>query len=194
VQEARVRAEQLRELLIGPGAAHACYVLRPDAPALAEARVALPALQLHGLAVPALATGPLLPADLRGSALEAHAATQAKLLEDVWATWPARQRLTFELADSHDGRGGLERIGAQLAPATAHRTTPPIATEWQGAPAIAIELPGLPKNALQLTLSGDELIVRVGGYRRHILLPESLRGVSAIKATREGEYLVVRRR
>jgi arsenite/tail-anchored protein-transporting ATPase len=69
----------------------------------------------------------------------------------------------------------------------------PIAEAWQGAPAIAIELPGLPKNALQLTLSGDELIVRIGAYRRHILLPEGLRG-GAIKATREGEYLIVRKR
>ena len=40
----------------------------------------------------------------------------------------------------------------------------------------------------------DELIVRVGPYRRHILLPDSLRGTSAIRATREGEHLVVRRR
>ena len=43
------------------------------------------------------------------------------------------------------------------------------------------------------TLSGDELIIRIGAYRRHILLPEALRG-GAIKATREGEYLIVRRR
>ena len=44
-----------------------------------------------------------------------------------------------------------------------------------------------------LTLSGDELIIRIGGYRRHILLPEALRG-GAIKATREGEHLIVRQR
>ena len=69
----------------------------------------------------------------------------------------------------------------------------PILEEYEGAPAVVIELPGMPKNALQITLSGDELIVRVGPYRRHILLPEGLRGAS-IKATREGDRVVVRRR
>jgi len=62
-----------------------------------------------------------------------------------------------------------------------------------GRPALAIDLPGHGDSALQLTLSGDELIIRIGAYRRHILLPEALRG-GPIKATREREHLIVRRR
>ncbi len=194
VQDARVRAEQLRDMLIAPRAAAACYVLRPDHPALEEARIAISALQLHGLAVPTIAVGPLLPNDLDGTSLAAYATTQTQMLADVQTIWPARQLQRFNLTDGRDGRDALERIGAQLAPAESARFEAPIATEWAGVPAVAIELPGLPRHALQLTLSGDELIVRVGDYRRHILLPESLRGISNIKATREGEYLIVRTR
>jgi arsenite/tail-anchored protein-transporting ATPase len=69
----------------------------------------------------------------------------------------------------------------------------PIAEQLAGEPAIVVELPGMPKGALRITLSGDELILQVGPYRRHILLPEALRG-SSIKATREGERVIVRRR
>jgi hypothetical protein len=47
---------------------------------------------------------------------------------------------------------------------------------------------------LGLTLSGDELIVRIGPYRRHILLPDGLRGTQSIRATREGDLLIIRRR
>jgi arsenite-transporting ATPase len=71
---------------------------------------------------------------------------------------------------------------------------PPIAFQHGGEPAVAIELPGLPRGAVHLTLSGDELIVQIGPYRRHVLLPDGLRGVTGIKAMREGDVLIVRRR
>jgi arsenite-transporting ATPase len=194
VQDARVRAEQLRELLIAPGAASACFVLRPDRPALEEARIAIPALQLHGLAVPALVAGPLLPAELGGIPLAALAEHEARLVDEARSIWPARELHSFSVLDSYGGRAALELLGTRLARATAAPASPPIAHAWNGSPALAVELPGLPQGALQLTLSGEELIVRVGGYRRHLLLPEALRGMSAIKATREGEHLVVRKR
>jgi anion-transporting ArsA/GET3 family ATPase len=194
VQDARVRAEQLREFLIAPGATTTCYVLRPDRPALEEARIAIPALQLHGLAVPAIIAGPLLPAELDGGPLAAHAEQERELLEETRSIWPGRALEGFSMLEARGGSSALGQLGARLTRTTAAPARPPIAHEWNGTPALLIELPGLPKGALQLTLSGDELIVRVGGYRRHILLPEPLRGISAIKATREGEHLVVRKR
>ncbi len=61
-------------------------------------------------------------------------------------------------------------------------------------PTVALDLPGLPREQLGLTLSGDELIVRAGPYRRHLLLPDGLRGVSAIKASKQGDTLLVQPR
>jgi arsenite/tail-anchored protein-transporting ATPase len=191
VQDIRVQAEQLRRLLNAPGAT-ACYVLRPDPAALAEARLALPALQLHGLAAPALIVGPLLPEGLEQTALAALVDGQAAIRAQAAALWPKRPLARLVLHAGIPELGALGAIGAELAGAVAADGLP-IAETWQGEPALAIELPGLPKNALQLTLSGDELIVRIGSYRRHLLLPERLRG-GAIKATREGEYLIVRKR
>ncbi len=72
--------------------------------------------------------------------------------------------------------------------------TAPVRVAGPPEPQVAIDLPGLPREALGLTMSGDELIVRVGPYRRHLLLPEELRGVSAIRATKQGDTLVVRPR
>ncbi len=191
IQDIRVRAEQLRGLLHAPGAATQ-YVLRPDRQALEEARLAVPALQLHGLAVQALITGPSLPAGLDATPLAVLADQQAAIQAEAAATWPSRPLARLELYADAPGLAALSALGAQLD-IGAPPTVVPIAATWQGAPAVAIELPGLPKNALQLTLSGDELIIRIGSYRRHILLPEALRG-GAIKATREGEHLIVRRR
>jgi anion-transporting ArsA/GET3 family ATPase len=191
IQDIRVWAERLRELLHAPGAA-ARYVLRPDRQALEEARLAMPALQLHGMAIQALIAGPMLPNGLAGTPLAALANQQAAIQAAATATWPSRPLVRFDLHADEPGIAALGALGAQLE-ISAPPAVVPIAATWQGAPAVAIELPGLPKNALQLTLSGDELILRIGSYRRHILLPEALRG-GAIKATREGEYMIVRKR
>jgi anion-transporting ArsA/GET3 family ATPase len=191
VQDLRVQAEQLRGLLNAPGAS-ARYVLRPDQAALEEARLAIPAMQLHGLAVPALIAGPLLPEGLEQTPLAALVAGQTAIRVQAAELWANRPLARLAQHAGEPDLAALEAIGTELAGAAAAEGRP-IAETWQGQPAVAIELPGLPKNALQLTLSGDELIVRIGAYRRHMLLPERLRG-GAIKATREGEYLIVRRR
>jgi anion-transporting ArsA/GET3 family ATPase len=193
VQDIRVQADYLRGLLSAPDTS-ARYVLRADQVALEEARFAIPALQLHGLAVGALAVGPLLPVGAEGPPLAAVAAQQAAIRAQAGAIWPRLALASFEHHDLGAGLAALGAIGAQLDIGAARPAAAPIAEEWAGAPAVAIELPGLPHNSLQLTLSGDELIVRIGAYRRHILLPEGLRGVTNIKASREGERLIIRRR
>ena len=193
IQETRMAAERARDALLAGGAA-VRYMLRPDSAALAEARLAVPALQLHGLAVPTRGAGPLLPDD-SGSRLAPVLERQRALLAEATAIWPTRPLLRFELPSGH-GLDALREIGAQLAAGhgSAILAAPsPIAEQHAGEPAVAVELPGMPKGALRITLSGDELLLQVGPYRRHILLPEALRG-SSIKATREGERVIVRRR
>jgi anion-transporting ArsA/GET3 family ATPase len=186
VQQARVEAGEVRaELVAG---ARAFFVLRPDAAALAEARLALPSVQLHGLAVGALVLGPLLPPEAG-----ALAAAQQQLAKEIGAIWP--QLPLFRLPALLDAKplDGLRATASDWNVALAAGSSP-VADSFGGEPALAIDMPGLPQGALQLTLSGDELIVRVGPYRRHVLLPEALRGITAIRATREGTRLVVRRR
>ncbi|GAB4189751.1 MAG: ArsA-related P-loop ATPase [Roseiflexaceae bacterium] len=190
-QELRIQAEEARGALIEPSRTAAHYVLRPDGPALADAQLAIPALHLHGLAVAALLAGPQLPADVADPRLAPLAARQAAVASAAQAHWPALPVLLFDLAE--EGLDGLRATGAALAAAPLN-VAPPILYQHEGASAVVVRLPGLPRGALQLTLSGDELIVRVGPYRRHILLPDGLRGHNDIRATREGELLVVRRR
>ncbi|MDZ4720607.1 MAG: ArsA-related P-loop ATPase [Roseiflexaceae bacterium] len=179
-QDVRVQIERTRAELISPSAACACYVLRPDTAGLAEARLALPAIQLHGLAVATVAVGPLRPSE--------------EIPEETATLWPTRPWIPFP-APTTPGIAGLTSLGPALASCDPlDLPAAPIQDRHQGAPAITIDVPGLPKGALGLTLSGDELIVRIGHYRRHILLPDGLRGTTSIRATREGDLLIIRRR
>ncbi len=196
VQEVRLRFEQVRDQITGTGT-RARYVLRPDVVALDEAKLAIPALHLHGLAVDGLVLAPVLPADLVEDARLAPLLEQQTVVRESVGIW---ERPVLELpAGRHAcnfeelvGSGNLLYRGHTLAALA--DVQPPISYARNGEPAVAIELPGLQRDSLSLTLSGDELIVRVGPYRRHLLLPDGLRGVSGIRASREGSTLVVRRR
>lgn len=86
------------------------------------------------------------------------------------------------------------RIYAGSSPLPQTPLPPPVRLSGPPDPMVAMDVPGLPRETLGLTLSGDELIVRAGIYRRHILLPDGLRGVTAIRAARQGETLIVRPR
>jgi arsenite-transporting ATPase len=193
LQDARVQLEALRDVASTPSGASAAYVLDPSDAGLAEARVAIPALQLHGLAVAALVAGPLLPPDTTDDRLAALAAAQARVREEAAATWPSHPLLALPLG-AESGPEALRNLGQRLygdaPPEQVLAAKPPI--RLVEGPALALNLPGLPRGQLKLTLSGDELIVAAGPFRRHILLPEALRGTSAIKATREGDDVLIR--
>jgi anion-transporting ArsA/GET3 family ATPase len=188
-QDTRLEAERVRALLTAPGATSARFVLRPDAAALADARLALSALQLYGLSVAGRVVGPLLPA---GSGF--YAGIQRQIFAEARAVWQTRPVLALDAPDVA-GLEGLRQLAEALGmSADQPQAQAPLAESYQGTPALVVDLPGLPKGMLALTLSGDELVVRVGHYRRHILLPSGLRGTSSIRAVREGELLIVRRR
>ncbi len=175
LQDARVAAERARSDIFPAASTRAHFVLRPDAVALAEARLALPALQLFGLPVADVLIGP-----------------DSTAIATAPDTWPSRPTQRFG-PPNDTGLAGLRTLAVQIgAPAQANGA--PIVADPDGQPGIAIDLPGIAASALKLTISGDELIVMIGPYRRHLLLPASMRGVRGIRATRAGDRLVVRPR
>jgi anion-transporting ArsA/GET3 family ATPase len=198
VQTARVELERLRDAALDPTHTTVRYILRPDAAALEEAYLAVPALQLHGLVVDALIAGPLLPADTDDARLTAVAARQQELTSAAAHVWASRPLLRLPLRAHTSGVADLQALGAELYAGRRaeerYVVSLPIEQNIGDDPFIAIDLPGLRREALGLTLSGDELIVRAGPYRRHLLMPETLRGTSNIRANREGDRLVVRLR
>lgn len=198
VQEARVQLEQVRDHALDGQQVTARYVMRPDAAALEEAYLAVPALQLHGLTVDALVAGPLLPADITDERLMAVAARQQELASAAAHVWMSRPLLRLPMHAHTDGIADLHTLGAELyagrRPEERYVVTPPIEQHTGNDPWIAIDLPGLRRESLNLTISGDELIVRAGPYRRHLLMPEALRGTGNIKAHRDGDRLIVRLR
>lgn len=197
LQDTRVQFEEMRDLATEASRTTVRYVLRPDMAALEEARLAVPALHLHGLAVDALIVGPLLPADIADARLTQIVAQQQDVATEAARIWESRPVLRLP-ATIPDSLAALATLGQALYalhhPTDSNGCPPPIVYGDANDPFVAISLPGVQREVLNLTMSGDELIIQTGPYRRHILLPEALRGKSNIRANRDGERLIVRLR
>jgi len=56
---------------------------------------------------------------------------------------------------------------------------------------LQLKLPFVSKQDLELNKLHEELVIRVGGFKRHIMLPRQVAALNSIKAKMEGEYLTV---
>jgi arsenite-transporting ATPase len=56
---------------------------------------------------------------------------------------------------------------------------------------LRIKLPFIAREDIELVKLSDELIVRLGSFKRHILLPRQVAAAKSVKAKLEGEYLFI---
>lgn len=54
---------------------------------------------------------------------------------------------------------------------------------------LALKLPFVTKKDVELNKFSDELIIRIGGYKRHILLPRQVASYNSVKAKLDDQYL-----
>ena len=62
-------------------------------------------------------------------------------------------------------------------------------TKVNGKYQLKMKLPFIEKRDVALHKINDELIVRIGGFKRHIMLPRQVAALDSLKATLEGQYL-----
>jgi len=56
---------------------------------------------------------------------------------------------------------------------------------------LRLKLPFISKEDVELSKLFDELVIRIGGFKRHILLPRQVASFNSVTAKMEGEYLNV---
>jgi arsenite/tail-anchored protein-transporting ATPase len=175
------RLDGVKELLTDREVTTARLVVNPERMVVAEARRTFTYLSLFGYSVDAVVANRLLPEtisdpwfeDWRQRHLEHLAA-----IEEGFAPVPV---LRAELA-RHElvGVDRLRQFGEALYgdddPARSRADVAPMHLErTDEGDVLAVDLPFTDKEELTLGRRHDELLVRVGPYRRAILLPDSLR-------------------
>ena len=175
------RLAGVKELLTDARRTSVRLVVNPERVVIAEAKRTYTYLSLFGYRVDGVVANRLLSPDITDPWFDGWKQAQAEhlvVIEEGFAPVPI---LRVELAPNE--LVGVERLRA-FADALYGGDDPsgllfegePMTIERRGAAMVLrLALPGADKRDLDLAQHDDELLVRVGPYRRAIVLPESLR-------------------
>lgn len=165
---------------------------------VAEARRAYTYLNLYDYGVDAVVVNRLLPESVGDPYFARWRAAQERHMRTIEESFSPIPILTARLFDRE--MFGLEALGA-LAEDVFEEARPldllfrertHDIVKNGGGYEVVFHLPLAEKGSVDLSKKGAELLVKVGGYRRNILLPDALARLSAAGASFEGDLLKVR--
>ena len=188
----------VEEILTNRENASVRLVLNAEKMVIAEARRAYTYLNLYDYGVDAVVVNRLLPKTVSDPYFAGWREAQARHMETIEEAFAPIPILTARLFDRE--MFGLEALGA-LAD-DVFDDAEPLEVLFRGATHdivrngggydVVIHLPLVEKRSVDLSKKGAELLVKVGNYRRNILLPDALARLSTAGASFDGDLLKVR--
>jgi len=165
---------------------------------LRETQRAFVYFSLHGLTVDQVVINRLLPDEVMDTWFSEWHASQDRTvreIEEYFAPVPVKKVPLF----SHEvlGKQRLEELARVLYaegedPAAVTRTEKPYTFgKVDGRYEISMLLPFATKGEVELFKKGDELVVQIGSFRRHIGLPRSMAALAPSRARLESKVLTV---
>jgi arsenite/tail-anchored protein-transporting ATPase len=192
------RLDGVREILTDAATTSVRLVVNPERMVIAEARRTYTYLSLFGYHVDAVIANRLLPEAVSDPWFAQWKALHAEHLSTIEQSFAPLPVLRAELAgDELVGIDALRSFAAALYteddPAARLATGEPLHVERQGSSwLLTIDLPFADHDDLELARRDGELLVRVGPYRRSLLLPDTLRRRAVVDASlRDGKLSVV---
>jgi arsenite-transporting ATPase len=175
------RLDGVKELLADPTVTSVRLVVNPERMVIAEARRTYTYLSLFGYRVDAVVANRLLPDEVTDPWFDQWKATHRELMSVIEDSFSPVPILRARLADQE--LVGLDRLrafagevyGDTDAAAVLYDRDPLHIKKKDDQWVLTQEVPFADRDDLEVGRRGDELLVRIGPYRRAILLPDSLR-------------------
>jgi arsenite-transporting ATPase len=188
----------MHDILRDRAAVSVRLVMTPDRMVVAEAMRTFTYLSLYGYLTDAVIVNRVFPEELAGTYFGAWREVQQRELERVregFAPVPVLCAPYFEAEVI--GGAMLDRLGGALfaADEAAGLLHEGLAQEFgleEGAGHVRLAVPFADKGDVSLKKVGDELVVRVDGRKRTVVLPPALAALKPAGASLEGGALVVR--
>ncbi|MCC5953008.1 MAG: ArsA family ATPase [Acidimicrobiia bacterium] len=175
------RLEGVKELLGDAERASVRLVVNPERMVIAEARRTHTYLSLFGYHVDAVVANRLLPAEIDDPWFDRWKELQALHMSSIEEGFAPVPVLRATLADTEIiGLEALEAFGSALygeadPTSVLHRGTPLRVRRVGDDHILEMDLPFAERDVLELARHADELLVKVGPYRRAVVLPDTLR-------------------
>jgi len=197
IAELILELDRMHQLLANPHKSSMRLVLNPEKMVIKEAQRAFTYLSLYGYATDLVISNRLIPSQVADSYFVGWKETQARYSQMVEEAFSPLPILTVPLFEQ-------EVVGPQMLRRMAeaiygHRDPTEVFFVGQahhvekrdGFYQLHIRLPLAQKEAIQLSRFHDELVVRIGNWKRNLILPRALVPLDVQGARYEGDSLVV---
>ena len=197
MEELIMQLHRMRALLADPQKSLVRLVLNPEKMVIKEAQRTYAYLNLYGYATDAVISNRLIPSRVQDSYFDSWRESQEKysrIVEEAFSPLPILQVPLFE--QEVVGEVMLRRM-AQAIYGDVDPTKVYFVGQVQGVEKadgcywLSLHLPFVEKGDINLTRSGDELIVHIGNRKRNIILPRALVNLDVLGARYEKDRLVI---
>lgn len=188
----------VEEILTDPDRSSVRLVANAEKMVVAEARRAYTYLNLYDYRVDAIVVNRLLPEAVSDPYFAGWRESQVRHMRTIEESFAPLPILTARLFDRElFGLDALEMLGEDVFGdddplRVMHRGAAHEIVKSNGAYEVVFHLPLVEKGQVDLSKKGSELSVRVGAYRRNLMLPDSMVRLRAAGAKVEGDKLRVR--
>jgi len=191
------RLQGVENLLTNPRITSVRLVTNPEKIVIKETQRAFMYFCLYGLCIDAIIINRILPQEVSDVHFHRWKGTQGKYIDlvgEYFSPVPIFKVGLFrdEIVGGEDLAELSKMLYDNLDPTTRFSTeNPHTFTKKNGQYFVTIRLPFVTKEDVELSKSDNELIVRVGGFKRNILLPRQVAHYDPLGAKLDGERLMV---
>ena len=198
IQDLFDKLEGIDGVLTDPKITTVRLVTNPEKIVIKETQRAFMYFCLYGLCIDAVIINRIFPDGVDAAYFETWKRSQQHYIEeamDYFSNVPIWKVNLF--AEEIVGEQGLHRLAdtlySEINPADQFSKERPYQFQKMGdAYQLSMRLPFLSKEEIGLTKHGDELIITVGGFKRHIALPRTLSNKKTTGAKLTGDQLVIK--
>ena len=197
IQDLFDKLEGIDGVLTDPTITTVRLVTNPEKIVIKETQRAFMYFCLYGLCIDAVIINRIFPEGVDTDYFELWKQTQQHYIQEAshyFSDVPIWKVNLF--SDEIIGKAGLQKLADSLYididPAERFSERRPYQfQERNGTYQLTMRLPFLTKKEIELTKHGDELIVTIGGFKRHVALPRTLANRRTTGAKLSGEQLVI---
>ncbi len=196
-EELWARLAELHDLLSDREVSTVRLVINPEKMVIKEAQRSFTYLNLYGYVTDAVVCNRLLPREIEDDYFSRWQEAQKRYRRQIDEAFSPLPVLTAPLLE-HEvvGMEGLREMADHLFgggdPTRIYY--PAVAQEVRaldGGYVLSLGMPFVEREDVSLAQRGDELTVRVGRYKRQVLLPRALAGRRAVSAKMDGDRLTI---